>query len=98
MSGGRPSTPTGRAARSARAPAAGPVSSRRDAGSGPADAGDAWTLPGAPDEGDIDPAELREFLAADLLDVQADPVFKERLRQKLWRLVRVRYGDGRDED
>jgi hypothetical protein len=72
------------------------VGSRR--GAAPAGAGDRWTLPGADDEADIDPAELREFLAADLLDVQADPVFKERLRQKLWRLVRVRYGDGADED
>lgn len=98
MSRGRPSTPTGRAERSARATGAGPVASRRGAASRPSDAGDAWTLPGAPDEADIDPAELREFLAADLLDVQADPVFKERLRMKLWRLVRVRYGDGRDED
>jgi hypothetical protein len=59
--------------------------------------GDHWRLPGAEDEDDIDPAELREFLAADLLDVEADPVFKERLRQKLWRLVRARYGDGSDE-
>lgn len=49
---------------------------------------------------DFDPAELREFLAADLLEVQADPVFKERLRQKLWRFVRARYGADveRDED
>jgi hypothetical protein len=31
--------------------------------------------------------ELREFLEADLLDVQVDPEFKERLRQKLWDLV-----------
>ena len=31
--------------------------------------------------------ELREFLEADLLDVDADPEFKERLRQRLWALV-----------
>jgi len=63
----------------------------------PSGAGDHWKLPGAEDEEEIDPAELREFLAADLLDVEADPVFKERLRQKLWRLVRARYGDGSDK-
>lgn len=34
--------------------------------------------------------ELREFLEADLLDVQADPEFKERLRQRLWALVSAR--------
>lgn len=32
--------------------------------------------------------ELREFLEGDLLDVRADPEFKERLRRKLWELVR----------
>lgn len=31
--------------------------------------------------------ELREFLEADLLDVRADPEFKERLRRKLWKIV-----------
>lgn len=36
----------------------------------------------------IDPDELREFLAADALECEADPIFKERLRQKLWRIVR----------
>ena len=39
--------------------------------------------------------ELREFLEADLLDVQADPGFKERLRQKLWALVSERAGGSR---
>ena len=34
--------------------------------------------------------ELREFLEADLLDVRADPDFKERLRQRLWALVSAR--------
>lgn len=34
--------------------------------------------------------ELREFLEADLLDVRADPAFKERLRQRLWALVSAR--------
>jgi hypothetical protein len=31
--------------------------------------------------------ELREFLEADLVDVQVDPEFKERLRRQLWQLV-----------
>lgn len=64
-------------------------------------AGPGWeTLPGLGDEAvaDVDPAELREFLAGDILDVQADPIFKERLRQKLWRLVRTRYGDAAEDD
>jgi hypothetical protein len=36
--------------------------------------------------------ELQEFLEADLLDVQADPEFKERLRRKLWELVQAGLG------
>ena len=31
--------------------------------------------------------ELREFLEADLVDVNVDPEFKERLRKQLWELV-----------
>jgi hypothetical protein len=31
--------------------------------------------------------ELRDFLAADMLDVPVDPVFKERLRRELWEIV-----------
>ena len=38
--------------------------------------------------------ELREFLEADLVDVRADPEFKERLRRRLWDLVRDRSGPG----
>jgi len=34
--------------------------------------------------------ELREFLEADLLDVPADPEFKERLRRKLWTMLEAR--------
>jgi len=34
--------------------------------------------------------ELREFLEADLLEGQADPEFKERLRQQLWEMLRAR--------
>ena len=34
--------------------------------------------------------ELREFLEGDLVGVRVDPEFKERLRRKLWDLVRAR--------
>lgn len=34
--------------------------------------------------------ELREFLEADRVGVRADPAFKERLRRRLWDLVRFR--------
>lgn len=43
---------------------------------------------------EVSPEELREFLEADLLGVQADPVFKEALRRKLWALVQDKYGGG----
>ncbi len=33
--------------------------------------------------------ELREFLEADLIDVRADPEFKERLKQQLWMMVQA---------
>ncbi len=42
----------------------------------------------------FDPDELREFLAADLMDVPTRPGFKERLRRKLWLMVKLRYGGG----
>ena len=45
----------------------------------------------------IDPEELRDFLSADGQDVGADPVFKERLRETLWKLVEDRYGTGDDD-
>jgi hypothetical protein len=35
--------------------------------------------------------ELREFLKGDVLDVRADPEFKERLRRMLWNVVRARH-------
>jgi hypothetical protein len=38
--------------------------------------------------------ELREFLEADLLDVPADPEFKERLRKKLWTMLEARRARG----
>ena len=43
------------------------------------------------EEIEIDSEELREFLAADVLEVGADPVFKQRLREKLWRIVSERF-------
>ena len=43
---------------------------------------------------DFDPDELREFLAADMMQLHADPDFKERLRRKLWLVVKRRYGRG----
>lgn len=58
-----------------------------------------WSLPGVDEQDlDFDAGELREFLAGDLLESGADPVFKERLREKLWRLVRSRYGTPRVDD
>ncbi len=38
----------------------------------------------------IDPDELREFVAADMFECKDDPIFKERLRERLWRIVRKR--------
>lgn len=45
----------------------------------------------------IDPDELRDFLSADGTDVNADPVFRERLRETLWKIVEDRYGQADDE-
>lgn len=39
---------------------------------------------------EITTEELREFLEADRFGVRADPAFKERLRRKLWAIVRFR--------
>jgi hypothetical protein len=41
---------------------------------------------------DVTLEELREFLEADVMEAQADPAFKERLRKKLWELVRTQSG------
>ena len=41
---------------------------------------------------EYDPDELREFLAADLIEVPVAPGFKAQLRRKLWRIVKLRYG------
>jgi len=39
---------------------------------------------------DVTADELREFLEADVMDVRADPVFKEALRRRLWEFVLTR--------
>jgi hypothetical protein len=44
---------------------------------------------------EVSAEELREFLEADLLGTQADPLFKEALRRKLWAMVREKYGPDR---
>lgn len=49
-------------------------------------------------DSDFTSEELREFLDADTLDVEADPDFKERLRRKLWDMVRSRFGGGSGQD
>ena len=43
-------------------------------------------------DSDVTLDELREFLEADMMDVKADPAFKERLRKKLWELVQAQSG------
>jgi hypothetical protein len=43
---------------------------------------------------EFNPEELREFVAADFVEVKADPAFREGLRKKLWTLVQDRYGRG----
>ena len=42
---------------------------------------------------DFTPGELREFREADLLGVEADPQFKEELRENLWSMVSNRLGN-----
>lgn len=42
--------------------------------------------------------ELQEFLEGDRLDVRADPGFKERLRRRLWRMVRARARAAREDE
>lgn len=39
------------------------------------------------DELEVRPEELHEFLTADLTGVEADPEFRKRLQEKLWRLI-----------
>ena len=67
-------------------------------GSAP-EASSTWSsLPGLEDAESIDPAELEEFLEADDAGIQADPVFKERLRRTLWRMVSQRQPVSTGED
>lgn len=42
---------------------------------------------------DVTADELREFLEADVMGVDADPAFKEALRRRLWELVLNRAKD-----
>jgi hypothetical protein len=46
---------------------------------------------------EVAPDELREFAEAGQQPAGADPGFEERLRQKLWRLLRQRLGRERKE-
>lgn len=41
---------------------------------------------------DVSAEELREFLEAEPPQVEADPLFRERLRRKLWAIVQERFG------
>ncbi|HTY17828.1 MAG TPA: hypothetical protein VMH82_08885 [Myxococcota bacterium] len=41
-----------------------------------------------PSEPSFDPTEFAEFLEADDAPIPVDPAFKERLRQRLWTMVR----------
>lgn len=50
--------------------------------------------PGSCDDPGFDLDELHEFLAADLVTVPVDPAFKERLRRKLWSVIRSRCRGG----
>jgi len=44
---------------------------------------------GAGEPLDVTEAELQDFLRADEEPVEVDPVFRERLRARLWKLLRV---------
>ena len=74
-------------------------SSGSDAGDSPSASSvtDMPDLPGL-DPDDIDPDELRDFMSADGVDVKADPVFREQLRQKLWKMLRASNEGGEGED
>jgi hypothetical protein len=64
------------------------VDEARGAEQAPGEPGEWETFPQGQDMTDIDEQELQEFMSTDLMDVGADPVFKERLRRKLWKIVR----------
>ena len=55
---------------------------------------DEATMDESIDSIEYSPEELREFLAADLAEVHADPRFKERLRVRLWDLLKSRRPPG----
>ena len=40
--------------------------------------------------------DLRDFLAADRLDLPIDPAFRERLRRELWKLVEANLKEWRE--
>ena len=52
--------------------------------------GDEATMDESIDGVEYSPEELREFLSADRVEVHADPRFKERLRLRLWDLLKNR--------
>jgi len=64
-------------------------------------AGGETTAPAAPElpglDPDVDPEELRDFMSADWLEVKADPGFRERLRNQLWKMLRASQ-DGEEPD
>ena len=66
---------------------------RHGGGAGPTRPVASESTPAPIDGVDVDPDELREFLEADTLGAQADPIFKDRLRQQLWRIVRAGRSD-----
>lgn len=41
--------------------------------------------------------ELQEFVEAGRRPAEAEPGFEEKLREKLWRMVRQRLGRGRED-
>ncbi len=42
--------------------------------------------------------ELQEFLEADRNPIPADPIFKERLREKLWKMLEERRAEASSKD
>lgn len=47
--------------------------------------------------GEFTTEELQEFLEADLHPAEANPVFKEALRLRLWQLVQERHREHEDD-
>jgi len=44
-----------------------------------------------------DAEEFEEFMSSDWLDVKADPTFREKLRARLWKMLRDRHRADTDE-